>query len=101
MLGGAGLVVVGAFAAAWTIFVVEVTGLPRGERSLELVRVAHVAAPGLALVALGTSAVADDVRATQLVQVPAPLAVALTLSAFVIGASLWLRLRRRARRPTE
>lgn len=99
VLGLGVLVAAGALAVVWTIFVVELTCLPRGEPSLEAARVAHVAAPGLVAVALGTSAVADDVRAAALVQVPAPLAVALTLGAVIVGASLWLRLRAARREP--
>ena len=90
LVGGGGL------ALLWLCVAHEVAVLPRGERREEVARVAHLSAPFLAGVVLWTAHRASSLASSPLVLVPAPLAVALTLSGVVVVLAAWLRLRRPA-----
>lgn len=93
LLGGGCVLGAAVCGLLWLAFSIEIAELPGATRQVEVARVAHVAAPWIAAALLGSAAVPSDLAGTSLVLVPAPLAVALTLSGFVLLLALWLRLR--------
>lgn len=78
----------------WASFALAVARLPRGSTRVEVARAAHVAAAPVVLVLLVSAFLSRDTTAftSDVVVVPAGLAVGLSLSGILLLVTLWRRL---------